>query len=99
MGTETPIFLFWEYLFRNFSILSLQRTKSGPMRIQYKCLFPIYAFPEMKLLEMEIRTEAAQFPEKLENTYSCARGITRKCHQYKKKALYFILQNMAIGDS
>jgi hypothetical protein len=34
------------------------------MRIQYKCLFPIYAFPEMKLLEMEIRTEAAQFPEK-----------------------------------
>jgi hypothetical protein len=22
--TETPIFLFWEYLFRNFSILSLQ---------------------------------------------------------------------------
>jgi hypothetical protein len=24
IGTETPIFLFWEYLFRNFSILSLQ---------------------------------------------------------------------------
>ncbi len=24
MGTETPIFLFWEYLFRNFGILSLQ---------------------------------------------------------------------------
>jgi hypothetical protein len=23
-GTETPIFLFWEYLFRNFGILSLQ---------------------------------------------------------------------------
>jgi hypothetical protein len=22
--TETPIFLFWEYLFRNFGILSLQ---------------------------------------------------------------------------
>ncbi len=24
IGTETPIFLFWEYLFQNFSILSLQ---------------------------------------------------------------------------
>ncbi len=24
IGTETPIFLFWEYLFRNFGILSLQ---------------------------------------------------------------------------
>jgi hypothetical protein len=24
IGTETPIFLFWEYLFRDFGILSLQ---------------------------------------------------------------------------
>jgi hypothetical protein len=24
IGTETPIFLFWEYLFRNFGISSLQ---------------------------------------------------------------------------
>ncbi len=24
IGTETPIFLFWKYLFRNFGILSLQ---------------------------------------------------------------------------
>ncbi len=24
IGTETPKFLFWEYLFRNFGILSLQ---------------------------------------------------------------------------
>jgi hypothetical protein len=24
IGTETPIFLFWEHLFRNFGILSLQ---------------------------------------------------------------------------
>ncbi len=23
-GTETPVFLFWEYLFQNFGILSLQ---------------------------------------------------------------------------
>jgi hypothetical protein len=26
IGNETPIFLFWEYLFRNFGILSLQCT-------------------------------------------------------------------------
>jgi hypothetical protein len=24
IGTETPIFLFWKYLFRNFGIFSLQ---------------------------------------------------------------------------
>jgi hypothetical protein len=24
IGTETPIFLFWQYLFRNFGVLSLQ---------------------------------------------------------------------------
>jgi hypothetical protein len=26
IGTDTPIFPFWEYLFRNFGILSLQCT-------------------------------------------------------------------------
>jgi hypothetical protein len=26
IGTEAPIFLFWEYLFQNFGILSLQCT-------------------------------------------------------------------------
>jgi hypothetical protein len=26
IGTETPKFIFWEYLFRNFGILSLQCT-------------------------------------------------------------------------
>jgi hypothetical protein len=33
MGTEPPIFLFWEYLFRNFCILSLQCCK---LPIEYK---------------------------------------------------------------
>jgi hypothetical protein len=28
IGTETPIFLFWEYLFRYFGILSLQCVES-----------------------------------------------------------------------
>ncbi len=39
IGTETPIFLFWEYLFRNFGILSLQC--GGATIVQYtleKCL-------------------------------------------------------------
>ena len=30
IGTETPIFLFWEYLFRKFGILSLQCTDPDP---------------------------------------------------------------------
>jgi hypothetical protein len=25
----------------------------GPVRVQYKCLFPIYAFPEMKLCTVQ----------------------------------------------
>jgi hypothetical protein len=29
IGTEAPIFLFWEYLFRNFGILSLQYSLQG----------------------------------------------------------------------
>jgi hypothetical protein len=27
IGTENPIFLFWEYLFHNFGILSLQKMR------------------------------------------------------------------------
>jgi hypothetical protein len=29
IGTETPIFLFWEYLFRNIGILSLKCWEMG----------------------------------------------------------------------
>jgi hypothetical protein len=32
IGTETLIFLFWEYLFRNFGILSLQCIMTGHRR-------------------------------------------------------------------
>ncbi len=31
IGTETPIFLFWEYLFRNLGILSLQCSANTPL--------------------------------------------------------------------
>jgi hypothetical protein len=31
IGTETPKFLFWEYLFRNFGILSLQCEGEGTL--------------------------------------------------------------------
>jgi hypothetical protein len=34
IGTETPIFLFWEYLFRNFGVLSLQ------CRVQETRIYP-----------------------------------------------------------
>jgi hypothetical protein len=32
------------------SSLALYMANKGPMRIQYKCLVPIYIFPEIKLL-------------------------------------------------
>ena len=31
IGTETQIFLFWEYLFRTFGILSLQCNRNGSL--------------------------------------------------------------------
>ncbi len=31
------------------TIVSLHTANEGPMRIQYKCIVPIYVFPEMKL--------------------------------------------------
>jgi hypothetical protein len=39
IGTETPIFLFWEYLFRNFGILSLQCTPCFVHRVDAKPLY------------------------------------------------------------
>ncbi len=61
--TEAAQFLFWEYcICFQFSILCHCRVprgiygihwftaNKGPVRIQYKCLVPIYVFPEMKLI-------------------------------------------------
>ncbi len=50
IGTETPIFLFWEYLFQNFGILSLQCSltchlspyKKLSLQILWFCLFIIF---------------------------------------------------------
>jgi hypothetical protein len=36
IGTETPIFLFWEYLFRNFGVLSLQCTPGKVATCQHR---------------------------------------------------------------
>ncbi len=38
IGTETPIFLFWEYLFQNFGILSLQCKWDICFKISVFCL-------------------------------------------------------------
>jgi hypothetical protein len=37
VGTEAPIFLFWEYLFQIFDILSLQCTGTGLLQQQGPC--------------------------------------------------------------
>ncbi len=48
IGTETPIFLFWEYLFRNFSVLSLQCAGQGAMMNNplAKCWEVTYCVPK-----------------------------------------------------
>jgi hypothetical protein len=38
IGTETPIFLFWEYLFKNFGIFSLQCVLTRPDACQSAAL-------------------------------------------------------------
>jgi hypothetical protein len=38
IGTETPIFLFFEYLFRNFGILSLQCVEGNATFLVTVCL-------------------------------------------------------------
>jgi hypothetical protein len=50
IGTVAAQSLFQEYLFPVFGIGSLQCTANeGLVRIQFKCVVPIYVFPEMQL--------------------------------------------------
>ncbi len=58
IGTETPIFLFWEYLFRNFGILSLQWGGRGTLlaeKDQEKTLLLSYIKPSWLLVTHEGR--------------------------------------------
>jgi hypothetical protein len=48
-------------------MLSLHTANQGPVRIQYKCLFPIYVFPKMKLhghviSKTELKCSVSQYP-------------------------------------
>ncbi len=54
IGTETPIFLFWEYLFRNFGILSLQCDTDSFLYSWYWHfrVFPVVVFSCFSVLEL-----------------------------------------------
>jgi hypothetical protein len=69
IGTEAPIFLFWEYLFKIFGILFLQcrrfffgicRLPFGACSVKRKCvkhkhMWPIFSFTKMKNISNLIR--------------------------------------------
>jgi hypothetical protein len=41
-------------LFISYILLKADPANEGPVRIQYKCLVPIYLFPEMKLCKCSL---------------------------------------------
>jgi hypothetical protein len=50
LGFFTPLTLEHEFLYPYIFYMRFYHTANeGPLRIQYKCLVPIYVFPEMKL--------------------------------------------------
>jgi hypothetical protein len=53
----------------------MKHTKNeGPMRIQYKCLVPIYVFPEMKLCSLVLsKTELECSVSQFLHSYICER--------------------------
>ncbi len=44
-----PLFFFRAWIRKAFELVKNHTTMEGAVRIQYKCLVPIYVFPEMKL--------------------------------------------------
>ncbi len=54
----------------------LYTANEGPVRIQYKCLVPIYVFPEMKLCGLVIsKTELLCFASQFSHSCICERFI------------------------
>jgi hypothetical protein len=45
----------------SYSSFRLYTANEGPVRIQYKCLVPIYVFPEMKLCVLLISKTKLQY--------------------------------------
>ena len=66
------------------SDIALYTANEGPVRIQYKCLVPIYVFPEMKLRSLLIsKTELYCLPQLL-HSYICERFI-----YFQNRSVYF----------
>jgi hypothetical protein len=60
IGTETPIFLFWEYLFRNFGILSLQCIRNIPRFKTYPAL--AFLFPPLPSSDLRVSAPLDPLP-------------------------------------
>ncbi len=67
--------------------LSRHTANERPVRIQYKCLFPIYVFPDMKLLfpKTELYCSVSHF----RHSYICARFL-----YFQDRSAILLLGNM-----
>jgi hypothetical protein len=52
IGTEAPIFLFWEYLFRNFGILSLQCSRKKLLMKIIRAVIDIVGLYQLRIFSM-----------------------------------------------
>ncbi len=74
IGTESPKFLFWEYLFRNFGILSLQC--SCVQGVTQRCRLSLLTNSALVIESKSKGREGVGCCGVSANEYSCARHVT-----------------------
>jgi hypothetical protein len=82
IGTETPIFLFWEYLFQNFGMLSLQCGQAAELGRLYLnlCLGYIWLVHVGHVGAQEVRVLGSQIPGDLPHMRMATYPIPN-CHK------------------